>query len=99
MSDAATAEGNRQGAWALGLGIVGLVLLMAPIIGAEIVAVVVILLGTAVSVAAVVLGINGVLAWSRGHAGTRYTAVLGIVLGVVGAVFWLLAVLGLVLGV
>lgn len=46
-----------------------------------------------------VLGINGVLAWSRGHAGTRYTAVLGIVLGVVGAVFWLLAVLGLIVGV
>lgn len=99
MSDAVTTEGNRQGAWALALGILGLVLYMAPIIGAELVAVVVILLGTAVSVAAVVLGINGVLAWSRGHAGTRYTAVLGIVLGVAGAAFWLLAALGLIVGV
>lgn len=97
MSGSVT-EGNRYGTWALTLGIAGLVLLMAPIIGAEVVAVVVILLGTAISVAAVVFGINGVLAFTAGRAGTRHTAILGIVLGVVGAFFWLLAVLGLVLG-
>jgi len=93
------AEGNRFGTWALTLGIAGLVLLMAPIVGAEVMAVVVILVGTAISVSAVVLGINGVLAWTTGRAGTRHTAILGIVLGVVGAIFWVLAILGLLLGV
>ena len=93
-----TPTGNRAGAWALGLGIAGLLLLLAPVIGSMVAAVVVILLGTAVSASAVVLGINGLLAYNRGWTATRYTAVLGIVLGVVGSFFWLFSLLGLILG-
>lgn len=90
---------NRAGAWALGLGILGLALLMAPVIATSVAGVVAMVVAAAVSVTAVVLGINGVSAYNRGATATRYTAVLGIVLGAVASFFWVLALLGLMLGV
>lgn len=92
MSEPST-EGNRHGSWALGLGIVGLLALIAPA------AVVVVIAGAVVSITAVVLGINGVLAASARRATNRAQAVAGIVLGTVGSLLWLLAVAGMVIGV
>ncbi len=93
MSSAVSTEGNRHGTWALALGIVGILALMAPALA------VVVFLGAALSVAAVVLGINGVLAFSARRATNRPQAIAGIVLGVVGGLFWLLAIVGMVVGV
>jgi len=93
VSDAVVPEaGNRAGGWALTLGIVGLLALFAPA------AVVVVIVGAAVSATAVVLGITGGLAFTAGRAATRHTAVTGIVLGLVGFLFWLLAIIGMVIG-
>ncbi|WP_152189691.1 hypothetical protein [Georgenia satyanarayanai] len=92
MSNPAT-ESNRLGSWALGLGVLGLVALLAPA------AVAVVVAGALVSITAVVLGVNGVLAHSAGRASNRPQAVAGILLGAVGALLWLLAVVGVVIGV
>lgn len=92
MSEPST-EGNRLGHWALGLAVLGLVMLIAPA------AVGVVVVGAVVSVTAVVLGINGVLARSAGRATNRPQAVAGILLGTVGSLMWLLAVVGVVIGV
>ncbi|PYG02332.1 hypothetical protein SAMN05216184_101805 [Georgenia satyanarayanai] len=92
MSDPST-EGNRHGSWSLGLGVLGLVALLAPAATA------VVLVGTVVSITAVVLGVNGVLAVSAGRATNRPQAVAGILLGAVGSLLWLLAVVGVVIGV
>jgi hypothetical protein len=86
-------EGNRHGTWALALGVLGLLVLIAPA------AIAVVVAGTVVSITAVVLGVNGVLAASAGRATNRPQAVAGILLGAVGALLWLLAVAGLVIGV
>lgn len=92
MSSTAT-EGNRQGTWALVLGIAGLLALFAPAVAA------VTVVGAAVSVTAVVLGINGVLAASAHRATNRPQAVAAIVLGTVGSLLWLTAIIGMVIGV
>lgn len=92
MSDPST-EGNRLGSWSLGLGVLGLVLLLAPAVTA------VVVVGALVSITAVVLGINGVLAVSARRATNRPQAVAGILLGAVGSLLWLLAVVGVVIGV
>ncbi|MBD8062359.1 hypothetical protein [Oceanitalea stevensii] len=74
MSEPST-EGNRHGTWSLTLGVLGLLALLAPAATA------VVLLGTVVSITAVVLGVNGVLAASGGRATNRPQAVAGILLG------------------
>ncbi|WP_454083595.1 hypothetical protein [Georgenia sp. Marseille-Q6866] len=51
------------------------------------------------SITAVVLGVNGVLAASAGRATNRPQALAGILLGIVGSLLWLLAVVGVVIGV
>lgn len=93
MSVTASGAGNRYGTWALALGIVGLLGLFAPA------AAVVVFLGAAVSITAVVLGTNGVLAHAAGRVTNRPQAVAGIVLGLLGMLLWLTAVIGMVIGV
>lgn len=87
---------NRLGSWALGLGIAGILGLMAPV---GLAPAVLLPLGAAVAVAAVVLGITGVVAHSAGRAANRPQAVAGIVLGFVGSVLWVLAIVGMLAGV
>ncbi|WP_324652843.1 hypothetical protein [Georgenia sp. H159] len=93
MSTTVPAAGNRYGTWALTLSIVGIVALFAPA------AVVVVLLGTAVSIIAVVLGIRGLLAVGAGRATNRPQSIAGIGLGVLGTLLWLTALLGVLVGV
>ena len=83
--------GNRHGTWGLGLAVAGILALLAP---AHLASVVV---GTAVSLTAVALGVNGVLAARAHRATNRAQAVAAVVLGLVGVVLWLLAIAGTLL--
>lgn len=92
MTPARTTAGNHLGSWALGLGIGCLVGLLAPV---GLAPAVLLPLGAVVALAAVVLGTAGVRAYSAGRASNRPQAVAGIVLGAVGTLLWLLAIVGM----
>lgn len=93
MTTTRSGTGNRYGTWALTLSIVGIFALMAPAVAG------VVFVGAAVSIAAVVLGVKGLLAFGTGGATNRPQSIAGIGLGVLGALLWLTALLGMVVGV
>lgn len=82
---------ERLGTWALVAGAAGLLMLMAPA------ALLTVVLGAVLSVAAVVVGLRGAIAHSRGLAPARASAIAGIVLGMLGILMWGLAILGMLL--
>jgi len=92
------ATGNRLGTWAVVLGILGMVWLVVPAPDNRVVTTVLVLAGAAISLTSVILGARGIRAARAGRAATQHTAVVGIALGAIASLFWVTAVLGLVLG-